>query len=101
MTKFNLPLSTMVAALVLAGCSTARPPEQLKLDLPTAYREQATALDGAWKLAAPADSKDRGAWWKVFGDDQLSELIVEAGKANLNLAIALARVKDALSLIHI
>lgn len=95
MKKFNLSLSTMVATLVLAGCSTARPPEQLKLDLPTAYREQATALDGAWKLAAPADNKDRGAWWKVFGDDQLSELIVEAGKANLNLAIALARVKDA------
>ncbi|WP_076593930.1 efflux transporter outer membrane subunit [Herminiimonas arsenitoxidans] len=95
MTKFNLSLTTLVAALVLAGCSTAKPPEQLKLDLPTQYREQAEALDGAWKLAMPADSKDRGEWWVVFGDDNLSALIVEASNANLNLAMALARVKDA------
>lgn len=95
MTKFNLSLTTLVAALVLAGCSTAKPPEQLKLDLPTQYREQAETLDGAWKLAMPADSKDRGEWWVVFGDDNLSALIVEASNANLNLAMALARVKDA------
>ncbi|MES2023918.1 MAG: efflux transporter outer membrane subunit [Pseudomonadota bacterium] len=95
MTKFNLSLTTLVAALVLAGCSTAKPPEQLKLDLPTQYREQAETLDGAWKLAMPADSKDRGEWWVVFGDDNLSALIVEASNSNLNLAMALARVKDA------
>ena len=95
MKKFNFALTALLAALVLAGCSTTRPPEQLKLDLPTQYREQAEQLDGAWKQAAPADNKDRGAWWNVFADDNLSGLIVEATNSNPNLAIALARVKDA------
>lgn len=95
MKKFNLTLTTLVAALVLVGCSTARPPDQLKLDLPTQYREKAEQLDGAWKLAVPADNADRGAWWKVYGDNDLGNLIVEATESSPNLAMALARVKDA------
>lgn len=95
MKKFNLTLVPLVAALVLAGCSTAKPAEQLKLDLPAQYRERSEQLDGAWKLAQPADNTDRGAWWKVFNDDNLSSLIDEATRSNPNLTIALARVKDA------
>jgi multidrug efflux system outer membrane protein len=95
MKTFNLTLTALVAALVLAGCSTAKPPEQLKLDLPTSYREKAEPVDGAWKLAKPADNTDRGAWWKVFGDDNLNVLIAGATESNPNLAIALARVKQA------
>ncbi|HTH43893.1 MAG TPA: TolC family protein, partial [Oxalicibacterium sp.] len=93
MKKRNLTLSTLVAALVLAGCSTARPPEQVKLDLPNAYRE-AQPLQGAWKVAQPADNTDRGAWWKVYGDANLDKLIVDAAQSNPNLAIAVARVKE-------
>lgn len=94
MKKTTLTLTTLVAALVLAGCSTARPPEEVKVDLPNAYKEQAT-LDGAWKVAAPADDKDKGAWWTVYGNDELNKLIVAATESNPNLQMALARVKDA------
>lgn len=94
MKKIKLSLTALTAALILAGCSTARPPEKLTLNLPTQYREQAP-LDGAWKVAAPADNFDRGAWWKIFGDAHLSELVLEATQSNPNLAIALARVKEA------
>lgn len=95
MKKFNLTLTALVVALVLAGCSTAKPPDQVKLDLPTQYREKSEQLDGAWKVAAPADNTDRGAWWTVYGDNDLGKLIVEATMSNPNLAMALARVKDA------
>jgi multidrug efflux system outer membrane protein len=95
MKKNKLTLTVLAAALVLAGCSTARPPEQVKLDLPDAYHEKAEALDGNWKLAKPADNTDRGAWWKIYGDDDLSKLVVEATQSNPNLAVALARVKEA------
>lgn len=95
MKKFNFALTTLVAALMLAGCSTASPPEQVNLDLPAGYREKVEPLDGAWKLAEPADNTDRRAWWKVFGDDDLSMLIAGATQSNPNLTIALARVKEA------
>lgn len=95
MKTFNLTLTALVATLVLAGCSTAKPPDQVKLDLPTQYREKSEQLDGAWKVAAPADKKDRGAWWMVYDDNDLGNLIVEATTSNPNLAMALSRVKDA------
>jgi multidrug efflux system outer membrane protein len=98
MKKFNLTLTALTAALVLAGCSTAKPPEVLKLDTPAAYREKAEPLEGEWKVAKPADNTDRGQWWKVYGDDNLSKLIVDATDSNPSLAIALARVKEARSI---
>ncbi len=94
MKKTIWTLSALAAALVLAGCSTARPPAEVQLELPNQYREQAN-LDGAWKVAAPADDKDRGAWWTVYGNEELNRLVVAATESNQNLAIALARVKDA------
>lgn len=95
MKTFNLTLTALTAALVLAGCSTARPPEQVKVDTPAAYREKAESLDGAWQVAKPADDQDRGQWWKVYGDDDLNKLVVAATQSNPNLAIALANVKEA------
>lgn len=94
MKKFNLTLTALTAALVLAGCSTAKPPEVLKLDTPAAYREKAEPLQGEWKVAKPADNTDRGQWWKVYGDDNLSKLIVDATESNPNLTAAFARVKE-------
>lgn len=98
MKKFNLTLTVLTAALILAGCSTAKPPETVALQMPDHYREQAalnSTLDGAWKIAQPADDIDRGAWWMVFGDADLSKLIVAATQSNPNLAVAFARVKQA------
>ncbi|MFC5474753.1 efflux transporter outer membrane subunit [Paraherbaspirillum soli] len=94
MKTFNLSLTTLVAALVLAGCSTTKPPEQVAVDLPSQYRESAPALDGAWKVATPADQVDRGNWWSVFGDAQLSNLIADATQASPTLVMAMARVKE-------
>lgn len=94
MEKYNLAMTTLVAALVLAGCSTAKPPETAKLDLPASYREQGEKVDGVWKVAEPADNADRGAWWKVFGDDTLNTLINGATESSPNLAAAFARVKE-------
>jgi len=94
MKNFNFTVKALVVALVLAGCSTVKPPEKVSVDLPTQYRESQPALDGAWKLGQPADGADRGAWWSVFDNAELSALIAEATRSNPNLAIALARVKE-------
>lgn len=87
-------LTLLAALLVLAGCSTVKPPEHAAIDVPTEYRE-AAALEGAWKVATPADRADRGQWWLVFNDSDLSALIEQATRSSPTLAVAVARVKEA------
>lgn len=94
MNPFPFPLRVLVAALVLAGCSTATPPAPLARDLPTHYREPAAALDGAWAAGHPSDHAERGAWWRLFGDDTLNGLVVDAATVSPTLALALARVQQ-------
>lgn len=90
----NLNLTLLATALLLAGCSTTKPPEHVDIQMPTQYRES-VSLDGAWQVAKPADNVDRGRWWTVFNEPELSDLIDSATDNSPNLAIALARVKDA------
>lgn len=94
MTRLNWKLTALTATLVLAGCTTVKPPEQVTLDVPAQYRE-AAALESAWKAGVPADQSDRGQWWKIYADSELDSLINQATEANPGLAIALARVKEA------
>ena len=94
MTLLNWTLTALTATLVLAGCTTVKPPEKVTLDVPAQYRE-AAALEGAWKAGVPADQSDRGQSWKMYADSQLDSLINQATEANPGLAIALARVKEA------
>jgi multidrug efflux system outer membrane protein len=90
----KFPVSTLLAALILAGCSTATPPQKVAVDVPTQFRESAK-LDGAWQLAHPSDQVDRGQWWTVFNDAELNDLIDQSAKSSPTLSIALSRVKEA------
>jgi len=58
--------------------------------VPPAYKE-----DSAWKEARPEDEEPKGAWWEIFGDDELSALIGKVRDANLDLAAAAARIDQA------
>jgi multidrug efflux system outer membrane protein len=72
-----------------------KPPENVKVDAPAQYRESQPGIEGAWKLARPADATDRGTWWTVFDDSDLNGLIMAATQSNSTLAVALASVKEA------
>ncbi|HEV7489376.1 MAG TPA: TolC family protein, partial [Rhodanobacteraceae bacterium] len=91
----HFAVSALAAATLLAGCSMTKPPEHIKTDVPAQYREALPGIEGAWKLARPADATDRGTWWTVFDDTDLNGLIMAATQSNSTLAIALARVKEA------
>ncbi|HEX4599365.1 MAG TPA: efflux transporter outer membrane subunit, partial [Burkholderiaceae bacterium] len=83
-----------------------RPP----VDVPTAFKEgepvgaagtppvgttsQAPPTPG-WVKAQPNDAASRGAWWKTFGDDQLTALEDKVDGSNQNLKIALAQLRQA------
>ena len=96
---FGLIPSTLLAALVLAGCATAPDVPKPELNVPQAFKEaadlQTAAERGHWKTAQPAEGQDRGAWWQTFGDAKLNELQQQAAQASPTLAAAAARVQAA------
>ena len=55
-------------AFALAGCAVGPDYKRPSVDIPASYKE---AADG-WKVAQPADQQDRGAWWAIYNDPQLS-----------------------------
>jgi multidrug efflux system outer membrane protein len=98
-------VAPLLAALLLTACAA---PEfkQPAVAVPSAFKESQellanpaqvqTAADGTrWKQAQPAEQQARGEWWLAFNDPALTQLIGEATKANANLAVAAARVKQA------
>ena len=92
-------LSTLGAALLLAGCA-APEFQQPKLATPAAFREDQppvlTAADGSrWREARAAERQPRGEWWLAFSDTALTALIDEATRNNASLALAAARVRQA------
>jgi multidrug efflux system outer membrane protein len=94
-------MKTMIAltALLLTACAA---PEfkQPAVDVPAAFKESAnpvrTAADGStWQPAQAAEAQPRGEWWLAFNDTALNALIAEATRANANLSVAAARVRQA------
>jgi NodT family efflux transporter outer membrane factor (OMF) lipoprotein len=74
-------------ALVLAGCAAVGPDyEQPEIRTPDAWSE---AISGQ---VAPGQASSLQTWWQVFNDPVLDDLIARAGKANVDLDIAMARV---------
>ena len=60
------------ALATLSACTTLAPTyERPSVAAPAVFKE-APAADSTWFPAAPADTLDRGPWWKLFGDPALS-----------------------------
>jgi NodT family efflux transporter outer membrane factor (OMF) lipoprotein len=76
---------------VLCACSFAprysRPTTETP---PPVYREAA-----GWKTAQPADEQDRGPWWEIYQDQELTALEREVTNANQNIKAAFARLQQA------
>jgi len=100
-TNMGKRIAPLLAALLLVACS-APELKQPQIDMPSAFKESAVpaqAADGtSWKVAQPAEAQPRGEWWLAFKDPALTALIDEATRANANLAVAAARVKQARAL---
>lgn len=74
-----------VMALLLMGCAS-----------PQLERVDATQpLPAQWRNVAPADSTTDPHWWRAFGSEELSTLIVQAQVQSLDVAAAVARVRQA------
>jgi multidrug efflux system outer membrane protein len=102
MSKLALRIAPLLAALLLAACSTTPELKAPELPTPTAFKEAqqpVQAADGTqWKVAQPAEIQPRGQWWLAFHDPELTSMIDQATAANASLAVAAARVKQARAL---
>jgi len=91
-------VAPVMAALLMTACA-APDFKQPAIEVPAAYKEARgvqTAADGStWQPAQAAEAQPRSEWWLAFSDPALNQLINDATRANANLAVAAARVKQA------
>jgi outer membrane protein, multidrug efflux system len=81
--EFNAFAAAM--AIALGGCSVFPDYERPSLEIPATWRGDETQ-SSAWPSAD---------WWRGFGSPQLDSLIAQAQGGNLDLAAAVARVREA------
>lgn len=100
-------LSLAASLLLLSACSLAPVENRPGIDIPAKFAEyegrtlalQPAEDPGRWQPAEPADQQAPSPWWGVFGDPVLVQLEEEALKANPDVSIAMARLKQARALI--
>ncbi len=78
--------AALTAAFALAGCVTVGP----DYHKPTPPVPKLQGVDAARE----SNAKFQAAWWKQFGDPTLDALIQHAAVGNLDLRIALARLRE-------
>ncbi len=70
---------------LLTGCTQVPLPDAA-LEVPAAYRATSASAATAWPAAE---------WWRGFGSAELNGLIADARAENFDLAVAMARVRQA------
>jgi multidrug efflux system outer membrane protein len=76
-------------SLPLAGCFLNEPPPEPGLNIPAAY-------DGVSKRAAVAEAAlPKIDWWRSFHSRELTQVVEQARAANLDIAVAVARIEQA------
>lgn len=89
MKNFRAPLPLALGgALLLAGCAVGPDYSRPATSLPARYGE--AAPDAATE-AAPVSR----AWWKLFKDPTLDELVEQALRNNTDVRLAVARIEEA------
>ncbi len=88
----------LAAGMVLLGAGCAVGPDYVKppAATPEAYKENAD-----WKVAQPRDELPKGAWWEIYNDRQLNELVRQVDITNQNIATAEANFRQALALVRV
>lgn len=92
--RLTLLICCLFGICTLSGCTVG--PDYVKPDINTAPTYKS---DGLWQLAKPADEYPKGAWWKVFKDETLNQLMQKHDRLNLTVAQAEAQYRQASALL--
>ena len=74
----------IAAFAMLVGCAVGPDYRRPAVSVPARYKELPSTPAG-WKVAAPADMRDRGRWWDIYHDPLLDELETKIDVGNQNL----------------
>ena len=92
-------LGAVVLALLLVGGGCAVGPDYVPPETPM---PSGAPMPDTWHSQAMQGLEEGEAnllrWWTAFDDPKLNELIDRAGRSNLDLALALARIQEARAL---
>src|ERR1700761_7395709 len=81
------------SALALAGCKVGPNYVKPAMTAPAAYSED--GHNGNWSAAQPADASDRGDWWAVYQDPELTDYEQRCAKSNQSIQAALHTYEQA------
>lgn len=81
--------------LALTGCALTPPYQRPEIETPVAFKEG----QGEWIKAVPADTLERGPWWELFKDADLTALASQVEVNNQSVALAVARYAQARALV--
>src|SRR5450755_461474 len=90
-------LQILSVGLLLAanGCTSVREYVQNGFKVGPNHQSPPAPTESAWIDSAnprvKSDPGDLGAWWSVFGDPVLNDLVKTASSQNVNLRIAASR----------
>ncbi|TVT85968.1 efflux transporter outer membrane subunit [Pseudomonas sp. H3(2019)] len=88
-------LSLSLSVLMLSACAIGPDYQRPTVAEPAQYKQ----ADG-WRQATPSDSLARGAWWELYGDQQLNGLVEKLNSANQTVAQSEAQYRQAQALVH-
>jgi NodT family efflux transporter outer membrane factor (OMF) lipoprotein len=88
-------IAVLAAATALAACKVGPNYHRPDAPVPNAYKE----LAPGWKLGTPQDGKDRGDWWRIFGDPELDRLERQVDLSNQNIKEYEAEYRQAVALL--
>lgn len=88
-------LGTGLCVLLLSACAVGPDYKKPTVTTPVQFKQ---AL--GWRQATPNDALKRGAWWEVYGDEQLNGLVEKLNTSNQTVAQYDAQYRQAQALVR-
>ncbi|MDF0605630.1 efflux transporter outer membrane subunit [Neisseriaceae bacterium TC5R-5] len=90
--------TTLLLALLLGGCAAGPNYHKPPLDIPASYKEHSSD-NSQWQIAEPLDASQHGAWWTVYQDARLNQLMDTLNQQSPSIAQAEAQYRQAQALL--
>jgi len=75
---------------LLSACAIGPDYKRPQATTPAQYKEAT-----GWRQAQPSDSLARGAWWELYGDPVLNDLVTKLNSGNQTVAQSEAQFRQA------
>ncbi|MHC2144157.1 efflux transporter outer membrane subunit [Pseudomonas sp. 210_17 TE3656] len=88
-------LASSLCLAMLSACTLSPDYQRPQAPEPVAFKHAA-----GWTQANPSDALARGAWWQLYGDAQLNDLVEQLNASNQTVAQSEAQYRQAQALVR-